>query len=498
MPPPQIAIEVVADGDDDEAVPFRPAIGDAMTPHTDALDTFASVLTESPDHTWLNRQVTRIVSYIHRRHEAAHPEASYCAATSPRKQFKCFASGVPKGTKTGQVLNARQRREVQSTMDWCVLRSFLVGILSGLGSGLAALAADTYFPDHDHSTWEFLQDWQFWAQWVLLVLGLFFFTLLEVAWLYYDHLWTALDIAHVAGLVLTPLDPERRCLARAFAYAALELGFPDEKRFGIDPCPNKKTRTLQSLLYKSKSLISVLLAKAAIRRICMRIVAKASLTVSVSLVLMPMIIISLWNVFISRWITRSLCTLAIGASGCLEAYEELSRDRDPSPEVLEGMWRSLACIVVLRGSWHPNLELLVQHHKKRLDRRGLLQPVSNPGDMKELRAFLSRLSRADPDQDLIVRLTVLALLVSSGYDTSLYTEYRHYAKVRQALGFSRSTGAFQALQREFLSNSLCLQHFSTGIILTIECDEPNSPIETFPPQDKNFLSIPPSDEPRER
>ena len=202
-----------------------------------------------PEPTWLEEQANGIIDYLQSRYEH---DCYTGKRRNDHKKFRCFSAGVVEGPKSGRVLSAAQTLEMKQIMTGCLLRSGLAGTLSSLCSGIAAILTYRRYPDMTltHSTWDVLHQPHLWACWGVILFALLLCSALEVLYLYYDALCTGLQMAHVAGLVLSPQETECRLLTRSIAHTALRLPHDSNEKFGINPCQKRQTVGPQDHLFK--------------------------------------------------------------------------------------------------------------------------------------------------------------------------------------------------------------------------------------------------------
>jgi hypothetical protein len=231
-------------------------------------------------------------------------------------------------------------------------------------------------------------------------------TLFEMAFLYWDSLRSVHALAAAAGLELFPPgSASPNAVATALARAALELPNRPDPLLGVDPHrdSSKLVLLLGALLYKAKVAVTSIVAKALIRRVGGRALAKAYL----AFVAVP--VTALWNAWVVRTVLREARLRVMGPSAVHESIAVLLRDR-ARPASAAGVatcLRAVGCAAVRKRDLHPNLELLLVLLGEKLGAR----PAGDER-LDDRPAFLRDLAALPADeQDMVLAVLSVALVI---------------------------------------------------------------------------------------
>eukprot|EP00440_Ansanella_granifera_P051525 gb/GFBE01055861.1/.p1 GENE.gb/GFBE01055861.1/~~gb/GFBE01055861.1/.p1 ORF type:complete len:983 (+),score=211.03 gb/GFBE01055861.1/:1-2949(+) len=178
-------------------------------------------------------------------------------------------------------------------------------------------------------------------------------------------------MAHICGLILVPMDRERAVLAGCLARAALELGHPQSRLFGIDPLKrvSKVILCLNTLMYMGSRGMTKFLIRLLVKKVGPRSVVKfAEFAPLVSEIAVNV----LFNVLTVRAAMNEVMICTIGPSASIEVTSQLikarhTREQDKrNPQPLNDLvkWQALRAIgigITFKKTLHPNCRFLLQH-----------------------------------------------------------------------------------------------------------------------------------------
>lgn len=298
-------------------------------------------------------------------------------------------------------LTPNKRRWLFTLCYFCVARCAAYGVASGGLSVLLGRVANQYFPvDEENTDPNQLKKWEVWVHYILAIGPGIIFSFIEALTISYDFLATAISLAAVANIPLykDPLDPLRVFTANAIMAEALELGHPNNTRYGINPLKgsNKLILWFCGILYSLRSGLTKFIIKIILRRV----VSRSAIRGASDLIALP--IVAFWNGILAVTVTKNIRTVTLARSNltlcvdCILAlHQELERQMaagvelqnavdlartrshaldspgesftasDIKPELKEAVWRTMATGAVIARTFHPNLELMIKHLKYR-------------------------------------------------------------------------------------------------------------------------------------
>ena len=245
-----------------------------------------------------------------------------------------------------------------------------------------------------------------WALWVHYALQFgpgVIFSFIEALVISYDFLATAIALTKVVGISLwrEPMDALRVFVSNSITAEALELGHPNNIRYGINPLKgsNKFMLWLCGVLYSLRSGISKFIVKIIIRRVVSRSAvrgASSSNSAAMSLISLP--IVAFWNAILAVGVMKNVRTVTLGRANltlCVDTvmslYLELTRqmnagvplqmavdlartrsnaveqpelafhNEEMPREMAEAIIRTFAISVIFAREFHPNLETMIKH-----------------------------------------------------------------------------------------------------------------------------------------
>lgn len=191
----------------------------------------------------------------------------------------------------------------------------------------------------------------------------------EVLCLYALALGAVMQLTHVVGLTLTPVDAERAFVISALARAALQLGNPTlpDARYRIDPLRRASRLRLcvAALLWKGKSMLATSLVKLFLKRILARTASEQLLEWAT----VP--VIGLCDAAVLH--IALLDCLAVAQAPLLTARVLDSLvlrfgTARVTPFVRLALFRAIGCAVVRIEAHHPACSLLLTHLERLVGR----------------------------------------------------------------------------------------------------------------------------------
>ncbi|TGL60546.1 LBF_2804 family protein [Leptospira sarikeiensis] len=259
---------------------------------------------------------------------------------------------------------------------------------------------------------EFIEKWSYAG--AALAIG----TILEFYLLYKLGLWAAYRLTKLSGIQLEE-DPDLVTgNANLLSRMALEIPDPDLKLLGIDPLrlTDKRSLLIRTFFYKTKVLLSNLLAKIVLRKI----LARNSLRVYADYVAAP--ITAIWDGVVMYLILKELRIRLLSRIIAREITDEiLSRSKTLSENAKIAFLAAIGNSVVFTQRFHPNLEyMLIKMHKG----FGL---NSHSGSLDDLDTFGSLISKLSvPEKQACLKL----LCVACSFDGKLSSfETKHIKRI---------------------------------------------------------------------
>eukprot|EP01059_Diplonema_ambulator_P033180 TRINITY_DN6819_c0_g1_i2.p1 TRINITY_DN6819_c0_g1~~TRINITY_DN6819_c0_g1_i2.p1 ORF type:complete len:658 (+),score=246.32 TRINITY_DN6819_c0_g1_i2:1061-3034(+) len=256
-----------------------------------------------------------------------------------------------------------------------IIRAAIAGLVSSGLSAAAEMIANIYFSDHTVGFSLNIAQGKKPEYWVIIIVSTIIFSTLEVLYLYYDAMKTTMKICELFGLVLYPLDEERRFFSNALARCCLELTHPVEAMWGVDPVRDQPefVRTMSQLAYQAKGGLATFFLRMSFKRLLTRVGAKAAQAYLACPVFMAV------NALVARSVLHQSRIIALGPRLITRMLEHVGDDTPP-PWHLGSSWvavahfeklavqilRAVGCVVVARKEWHPNLEFLYKMTRKKL------------------------------------------------------------------------------------------------------------------------------------
>ena len=211
--------------------------------------------------------------------------------------------------------------------------------------------------------------------WVFFVLITIVITVFEVLFVYVDACRTGVKVGDTFGLILYPFDEERRFLCNAIGRSAWELGHAVRRLWCINPLRDTGDigRGLANLAYRARSNYGAFFFRLVFKRLLTRICVKL-LQVYLAI---PWVMLT--NGLVAKLILNKQRDVVLGPRLITNLLEH-SGEGDPPPWNIGSIWvtvehfeklrvnilRAIGCVVVVRGEWHPCLELLYKMARNKL------------------------------------------------------------------------------------------------------------------------------------
>lgn len=123
---------------------------------------------------------------------------------------------------------------VWKTRNLCIANCMLVALISSVSSAIIDIVANDYFPiDQGQGTNYRNHSW--WRYYALTTIPACTFASIEVGTIYYLALYCALTFSHIVGLVLYPVNEERKYMIRSIIHNCFEMPYPNNNIEGINP-----------------------------------------------------------------------------------------------------------------------------------------------------------------------------------------------------------------------------------------------------------------------
>ncbi|PKA14575.1 LBF_2804 family protein [Leptospira haakeii] len=290
--------------------------------------------------------------------------------------------------------------------------SFL-GLQIGFWTTYFIILVEKLFPESPETfSPAFIEKWSYAG--TALAIG----TIIEFYLLYKLGLWAAYKLTKLSGIQLEE-DPDLVTgNANLLSRMALEIPDPDLKLLGIDPLrlTDKRSLLIRTFFYKTKVLLSNLLAKIVLRKI----LARNSLRVYADYIAAP--ITAIWDGVVMYLILKELRIRLLSRIIAKEVTDEILKNKDKLSK--EGKIAFLAAVgnsVVFTQIFHPNLEyMLIKMHKGfGLD--------SHDGSLDDLDTFGSLVSQLSKEEK---KACLRLLCIACSFDGKLSSfETKHIKRI---------------------------------------------------------------------
>jgi hypothetical protein len=170
-------------------------------------------------------------------------------------------------------VNEREREQMHRITRGAVARAVAPGALSGLAAALSEILTQPWMPAAELVAWDSAVFWGsevFWqiaGRWGAVLGVTLGATLLELAFLYWDALGSAHELARANGLALVDAQGREAPEALGIARAALELPSPSHPVLGIDPHRevSRWRIIIATVVYKAKITVTNFLLRTVVR-----------------------------------------------------------------------------------------------------------------------------------------------------------------------------------------------------------------------------------------
>ncbi|PJZ77733.1 LBF_2804 family protein [Leptospira neocaledonica] len=267
---------------------------------------------------------------------------------------------------------------------WLIWWASFLGLQIGFWTTYFIILVEKLFPESPEVfSPEFIEKWSYAG--AALAIG----TIVEFYLLYKLGLWAAYKLTKLSGIRLEE-DPDLVTgNANLLSRMALEIPDPDLKLLGIDPLrlTDKRSLLIRTFFYKTKVLLSNLLAKIVLRKI----LARNSLRVYADYIAAP--ITAIWDGVVMYLILKELRIRLLSRIIAREVTDEILRNTDRlSKDTKVAFLAAVGNSVVFTQGFHPNLEyMLIKMHKG----FGLNSPNGSLDDLDTFGSLVSQLSKEE-------------------------------------------------------------------------------------------------------
>ena len=309
---------------------------------------------------------------------------------------------ITEPTDEFHILNEDETKKLRIIQNRAVFKAFLAGAVSAACSAAAAFYADPILSSFGENP-PLSAQIDFW----LIVGGVSLIaTFFELTFLYLDALRTVYQLSAGAGINLFRDGKENSLMLNALVRAALEMPSPQNNPF-VDPHKevSKWRVAAASAIYKAKVTATNFLAKAILRRLLGRVLARGIF----EFVAIPLT--AAWNAVVTWWIIREARIRVMGPSA-VEALSKIifSNVSTEKKNVLSQtnqllLLRAVGSCIVRTQELHPNLFYLLENVIKVTGFKG-----QEPVDDAQL--FLTDLGQADPEiQKTCLNLVMVGCII---------------------------------------------------------------------------------------
>lgn len=263
-----------------------------------------------------------------------------------------------KGKTKAHVLTEEKRKAM-----WRVAHAAVAaGILAGIGAAFFAQALNDF-------TSTLVDEEQDFIAWNVLA-GTFsmIWSLAEMLVCVVAALVAAVKMTRICGIMLVPMDKERAMLAGSLARAALELGHPKVRTFGIDPHKraSKFLLLLYAVIYMGSRGVTKFLIKLIVKKVAPRTLLKFA---EMAPLVIEILINVLFNFVTVRYAMNEVIICALGPSATVEVTSQLVKAHRKSRDVDEPLsdrlkllaLRAVGVSITYKMQLHPNSRCLLDH-----------------------------------------------------------------------------------------------------------------------------------------
>lgn len=270
----------------------------------------------------------------------------------------------------------------------CAHAAVLAGILAGVGAAFFAQALNDFTTTIVDEEEDFLA-WNVLAGTFSLIWSLAEMLVCVVA-----ALVAAVKMTRICGIMLVPMDKERAMLAGSLARAALELGHPKVRTFGIDPHKkaSKCLLLLYALIYVGSRGITKFLIKLIVKKVAPRTLLKFA---ELAPLVIEIMINVLFNFVTVRYAMNEVIICALGPSATVEVTSQLVKAHRKSRDVDEPLsdrlkllaLRAVGVSITYKMQLHPNSRCLLDHIVELFVDEGFVRRAkARDGRMNEIKA----------------------------------------------------------------------------------------------------------------
>lgn len=237
--------------------------------------------------------------------------------------------------------------------------------------------------------------------WLVYTPSLISFALCEICLLFYCAMRYTTQVAWALDIRLSPVNADRAFVTNALTRCAFELGNSNASILGVDPgqSTGDGKKLVLMLLYKSKVVLTGLLLKLVVAHTC---------SIQMSYWWKPwlgMVVATVcWDAFTAYSIMMQARIKGVGVYASVELFNEVmdrfypgytSESSTVSKLTSVQIARAIGICIVVHGSLHPSMELLLRHSIQFLGMRGA-SVIAVGGVLDDYAGFLDDLKIESP------------------------------------------------------------------------------------------------------
>jgi hypothetical protein len=199
--------------------------------------------------------------------------------------------------------------------------------------------------------------------------------LIEVGAMYYITMKNCMQISHMVGLVLWPLDVGRVKIARGMVQAAFGIKPSNHKVYGLDPLRDAPGIhiAVRALFHRVKIGASKKMMKVLMKRLFTRLGAREASTYAAVSAFSVVPVGIMWNAVVAYNNTLEARLRAVGTLVAIHYVDRLlplngvhDKAGTLSDAVCKAVMRAIACVVVAKRHFHANSDALYRRVHERL------------------------------------------------------------------------------------------------------------------------------------
>eukprot|EP00928_Gymnodinium_smaydae_P043821 TRINITY_DN29298_c0_g1_i1.p1 TRINITY_DN29298_c0_g1~~TRINITY_DN29298_c0_g1_i1.p1 ORF type:complete len:787 (-),score=124.78 TRINITY_DN29298_c0_g1_i1:535-2553(-) len=353
----------------------------------------------SPRLAWNSELKSIEVSSQPRSPSVKNVSSLFRLSTQRSSSNDCMLSGA--AAEVGKMQIADHKSHVLSESSrrrlWCnMYGAMLAGVVAGVVAAvLAKLINDEikkYVSEEDDVI----------LFYTLVSVGSLVWSLVEMVICCIAAIYCGWKIASICAMKLWPVDHERALILGSLARAALELGHPQWKLFGIDPQKkvNKYVLLMSGLFYLGQRSLVKFIFKLVVKKLAPRATVKAA---DMAALWVEIVVNSIFNYLTVRTSMIETMLCCIGPSAIVEVTSKLTQERhlylhrhdlpgkhEPLTDEVKYMaLRALGVTIIYKRSLHPNNRHLLSYLATLYADDGFISRVAPAGPVHCASAELS-------------------------------------------------------------------------------------------------------------